>query len=273
MGHSIKSLSAKRTIGIAVGVAAILGTAGGALAASGSAATPSALTASASAAAAATSGPVIAGCIVGNSRTLENVHAAASNLPRCPDGQFRLTWNQAGPKGATGAVGPKGVAGPTGPQGPAGTVSSPETNLVSSAENVVTGGSFTARKTLVGTVTLKAGTYLINVNFTATPDAVTGGQVFPFVAVYNGVQANGSFANDLFNVGAGALEQETTLLSPGDSINSNFSGSSQIQVLNGTETLDFYAFGNDSDLGEGSYTLNALNVIATQLNVGTGGSG
>lgn len=254
MRHSIKSLPAKRTIGIAVGVAAILGTAGGALAASGSAATPAALTASASAAAAATSGPVIAGCIVGNSRTLENVHAAASNLPRCPGSQFRLTWNQAGPKGATG------------PQGPSGVVSISNTNLTPPTSPVPTGGSFSSRKTLVGTVKLKAGTYLINVNFTATPDAVTTGQVFPFVAVYNGPQANGSFANNLFNVGSGALEQETTLLPASDSINSNFSGSSEIKVPAAGETLDVYAFGNDSDQGEGSYTLNALNVTATALN-------
>ena len=266
MRQSIKSSTARRTVGIAVGVAAILGTAGGALAASGSFATTAAsTTAAASSAAAATSGSTYAGCIVGTSRTLENVHAAASNLPRCPDGQFRLTWNQAGPKGATGAPGPKGATGAAGPQGPSGVVSTSDKNLVSSTVTVPTGGSFSARKTLVGTVKLAAGTYLVNVNFTATPNAVTTGQVFPQVFLYNGPQ-NADFSNDLANVGSGALEQANASEVANDPINSYFSGSDEIIVPAGGETLDVYAFGYDSDAGEGTYALNALSVIATALN-------
>ena len=45
----------------------------------------------------------------------------------CPRGQRKLSWNESGPRGATGAAGPAGTAGPagaagpTGPAGPAGT--------------------------------------------------------------------------------------------------------------------------------------------------------
>jgi hypothetical protein len=145
-------------------------------------------------------------------------------------------------------------------------VSTAATQLVTSSTPAIdTGGSFTARKTLVGTVTLGAGTWLVDADFTATPDASTTGDVFPQLFVYNG-PVNASFTNDLFNVGAGALENPTpTIVSDGDTINSYYSGESEITVPAGGETLDVYAFGYDSDTGEGTYALNSAVITATHL--------
>jgi hypothetical protein len=236
----------KKAVGIAVGVAAILGTSGVALAATGN------LPGSASA--------TIGGCVTGKSRTLENVHTPASGVGHCSSG-FGVSWNVQGQKGATGARGPQGAPGPS------GVVSVTTKSLVTSPPmNVVTGGSFTTNKTLVGKDKLAAGTYLINVNFMATPNAVTTGAVFPQVFVYDGAQQP-SFANDLFNVGSGALEQATQSELSEDPINSYDSGSTEITVPAGGEYLYLYAFGYDSDQGAGSYNLNVLSVTATQLNV------
>jgi hypothetical protein len=71
-----------------------MGSAAGALAAAGGA-TP------------ASSSSAVAGCVVGGSRTLENVHSDGSKLRSCSKG-WKLTWNA---KGATGARGPAGPAG------------------------------------------------------------------------------------------------------------------------------------------------------------------
>ena len=167
----------KKAFGVAAGVVIILGSAGGALAATGS----------------ITGSGTIAGCITGSSRTLQDVHSPASSLRRCAKGS-RIAWNEQGQKGARG---------PQGPKGPSGVVSTSDASLVTGAAmNVATGGSFTNLKTKVGTVNLKAGTYLVNVNFVATPNAVTTGQVFPQVFIYNGAQLS-NFSNDLFNVGVG----------------------------------------------------------------------
>jgi hypothetical protein len=227
----------KKAAGVAVGVVIILGSAGGALAATG----------------AITGSGTIAGCITGSSRTLQDVHSPASSLRHCSRGT-RIAWNEQGQRGARG------------PQGPSGVVSTSDTSLVTgAAKNVATGGSFTTNKTLVGTVKLKGGTYLVDVNFVATPNAVTTGQVFPQVFVYNGAQLS-NFSNDLFNVGSGALEQATQPEINTDPINSYFSGSAEIKVPSAGETLDVYAFGYDSDTGAGSYALNALHVTTTALN-------
>ena len=181
------------------------------------------------------------------------MHSPASSLHHCSRGT-RIAWNEQGQRGARG------------PQGPSGVVSTSDASLVTgTAVNVTTGGSFTTHKTLVGTVKLKGGTYLVNVNFVATPNAVTTGQVFPQVFVYNGAQLS-NFSNDLFNVGSGALEQATQPEINTDPINSYFSGSAEIKVPSAGETLDVYAFGYDSDTGAGSYALNALHVTSTALN-------
>lgn len=230
----------KKAVFVAVGVVTILGSAGGALAATGT----------------LTGSGTIAGCITGSSRTLQDVHSPASSLHHCSRGT-RIAWNEQGQKGARG---------PQGPKGPSGVVSTSDKSLVTGAAvNVPTGGRFTTSKTPVGTVSLKAGTYLVSVNFVATPNAVTTGQVFPQAFVYNGAQKS-DFSNDLFNVGSGALEQATQTEVSADPINSYFSGSAEITVPSAGETLDVYAFGYDSDSGSGSYALNALHVTATALN-------
>ena len=171
-----------------------------------------------------------------------------------------------GPAGAIGPAGPKGDTGATGPAGPAGQNATlgpvfTDTTLTS----VATGGSFSLGKTLLGTLTLQPGTYLVSVNFKATPNAVTTGAVFPQLFVYNGPQADGSFANNLFNVGSGALEQATSAeISVNDVIDSYYSGSGVVTVTT-AETLDFYAFGYDSDTGAGSYSLDNASVTTIAL--------
>ena len=95
--------------------------------------------------------------------------------------------------------------------------------------------------------------------------ATTTGDVFPQLFVYDGA-VNATFTNDLFNVGAGALENPAaTIVSDGDLINSYYSGESEITVPAHGETLDVYAFGYDTDTGEGSYTLNSAVITATHL--------
>jgi hypothetical protein len=230
------------------------------------------------------------GCVSGTSRTLEHVYTVASNFKNCPSGSFAVAFNSTGPKGATGAtgaagatgaVGPTGATGaagatggtgPAGPQGPSGVVSITNEQLVTGTggDTVQTGGSFTSKKTLVDTVALVAGTYEVNVNFAATPDANTTGDVFPQLFVYDGAQAS-DFSNDLFNIGAGALENPTpAAASAGDTINSYYSGSGEITVPAGGETLDVYAFGYDSDTGAASYVLNSAIITATALTVASG---
>jgi hypothetical protein len=57
------------------------------------------------------------------------------------------------------------------------------------------------------------------------------------------------------------------ILSQGNTINSYFSGTGEITVPAGGETLDVYAFGYDSDEGQGTYALNSATVTATALTV------
>jgi hypothetical protein len=189
--------------------------------------------------------------VSGATRVLEHVFESNTSGTTCPSGSFLVYWGVTGPKGAPG---------------PSGVVSTAAKQLVTkSTPTIETGGSFTARKTLVGTVALAAGIWLVDANFTATPNATTTGDVFPQLFVYDGT-VNASFTNDLFNVGAGALENPTaTIVSDGDLINSYYSGESEITVPAGGETLDVHAFGYDSDTGEGSYTLNSAVITATPL--------
>jgi hypothetical protein len=102
----------RRGLITAVAVAALVGTAGAALAVSGNGATP-----------AATAPAFLTGCIT-SGHTLVDVHSNTSHFT-CPKGSARVKWNNTGPKGATGAQGPQGATGaqgPAGPAGPAGTV-------------------------------------------------------------------------------------------------------------------------------------------------------
>ncbi|HEX3491334.1 MAG TPA: hypothetical protein VHU92_18445 [Streptosporangiaceae bacterium] len=249
MHFGLKSSITRKAVVVAAGVAAVLGSAGGALAATGSLSPAS----------------TIAGCVVGSSRTLENVHSPASNLHGCTKG-WQATWNVQGQQGPQGPQGKQGPQGAQGPQGPSGVVSTSDTNLVTSPPmSVATGGSFSSGKTQVGTVSLAAGTYLIDINFMATPNEVTTGQVFPQVFVYNGAQKS-DFSNDLFNVGSGGLELANASEVASDPIDSYYSGSAEVTVPSGGETLYVYAFGYDADAGTGTYALDTLHVTATALN-------
>ena len=242
------------------------------------------------AASAATAVLALGGYAVGATKSSE-IHACyKTRAPHtmvvqehCPKGYTTISWNKVGPQGpagangstgpqgpagangATGPQGPAGATGATGPQGPSGVVSTSTTDLGGVA-SVPTGGGFVANATQVGTVKLGAGTYLINVNAKATPNAVTNGQVFPEFFVYNQA-ANSSFTGDLFNVGSGALEQfPTSVLS--SKIDSYYGGSAVLTIPSGGETLHIYAFGYDSDQGAGSYVLDDLTVTATQIHTG-----
>ncbi|HEY5019312.1 MAG TPA: hypothetical protein VII59_21280 [Streptosporangiaceae bacterium] len=231
----------RKHIGIiaAAGAAVALAASGGAYA----------LAADAAPAAASIPAGTLHGCVSGSTRVMERVYESNTSGTVCPSGSFLVYWSV------------------TGPKGPSGIVSTTRKQLVTTktAPSINTGGSFTSRKTLVGTVALAAGTWQVSANFTATPNASTTGDVFPQLFVYDGA-VNADFTNDLFNVGAGALENPTpAIVSDGDTINSYFSGSDEITVPSGGETLDVYAFGYDSDTGEGTYALNSAVVTATHL--------
>lgn len=135
-------------------------------------------------------------------------------------------------------------------------------------EQINTGGAAYATATLLGSITLNPGTYLINASFTASPDAVTGGSVFPQIMFTAGGPLAKGYATSVFNVGAGALEDPIASALPNDVINSSYSGD-QLYTVTGTSpvTLDFYGGGYDSDTGAGTYTLNSATVTAIPQNV------
>lgn len=173
-----------------------------------------------------------------------------------------------GAKGATGARGQRGAHGQRGPSGVVSTTTyTLEADTTGAKDSIVTGGRFTSHEQLVKAVTLTAGTYLLNVNFMATPNGITSGEVFPQFFVYSGAPKS-DFSNDLFNIGSGALAQYNAS-TPADQVNSYFSGSNEIVVPSGGETLNVYAFGYDSDHGAGSYELNDATLTATSLNPGS----
>jgi hypothetical protein len=139
-----------------------------------------------------------------------------------------------------------------------GVVGNTSASLVTAATSIKTGGGFFANSTDIGTVSLGAGTWLLTFNAKATPNAATTGEVFPQFFVYDQVK-NMSFAGDLFNIGTGPLEPFAT------NHDSYFSGTAQIVVPAGGETLHVYAFGYDSDIGSGSYALDTATLTATSL--------
>lgn len=249
-------------IAAAATAAAVVASAGTSLALSGSARP------------AATTTTTFHGCdrTAGNpTRLLFNVFT--SKTPACPSGSFAVSWNQAGPQGATGAqgkagpqgpagpAGAQGAAGPAGPQGPSGVVSSAQTDLVTSPQSIPTGGSFVANSTDIGTVSLKAGTYLLTFNAKATPnDTASSATVYPQFFVYNQVK-NSGFTGDLFNIGAGGLEGTLT------NHDSYFSGTQQV-TLTADTTLQVYSFGYDSDQGAGTYALDTADLTATAISTG-----
>jgi len=66
--------------------------------------------------AAATTAGVIYACVNNNSGTIHIVSATSA----CATGEVALSWNNAGPQGATGATGAAGPTGATGATGPSG---------------------------------------------------------------------------------------------------------------------------------------------------------
>jgi autotransporter adhesin len=157
--------------------------------------------------------------------------------------------------GGTGSQGPSGAKGDTGAQGPSGVVASAVNTLTDATSLVNTGGSFTANKTLVGHVSLKAGTYLVTLKAKAA--WASGNGEFPQFFVYEGAALT-DFSNDLFNVGSGALAQGNA------SIDSYYNGTGQVTLTEDGD-LDIYAFGYNTDHGAGTFSLEDLTVTATQL--------
>jgi hypothetical protein len=188
-----------------------------------------------------------------------SVALLSSPPAKCPSGTTLIKADAQGATGPAGAKGATGATGATGQQGPSGVVAATTTDLGGVA-SVATGGGFVAGATQVGTVDLKAGTYLLSLAAKATPLMTSGVQVFPQFFVYDQA-ANAAFAGDLFNVGSGALESggHTT-------IDSYYSGSSVVTLTQDT-SLHVYAFGYDSDTSAGSYQLDDLTVTAVQLQV------
>jgi hypothetical protein len=178
---------------------------------------------------------------------------------RCPAGTTSVVIGARGPAGPAGAKGATGATGATGQQGPSGVVAATTTDLGGVA-SVATGGGFVANATAVGTVDLKAGTYLLSLAAKATPLMTSGVQVFPQFFVYDQA-ANAAFAGDLFNAGSGALESGGHV-----TIDSYYSGSAVVTLASDTE-IRVYAFGYDSDQSAGSYALDDLTVTAVQLQV------
>lgn len=160
------------------------------------------------------------------------------------------------PAGSILAEGDRSAQGTAGPAGPSGVVSV-GTHDLGAVASVATGGPFAAGKTLVGTVSLKAGTYLLSVNAKATPLTSSAVEVFPQFFVYNG-PALADFSNDLLNVGSGPLAGSNT------TIDSYYSGTGVV-TLKADAVLNVYSFGYDSDRGAGSYKLDDLSVTAVQL--------
>jgi hypothetical protein len=151
------------------------------------------------------------------------------------------------------------ITGPAGLPGPSGVVGTTTADL-GAVTSVATGGSFVANAKEVGTVSLKAGTYLLSLNAKATPNVSSAIEIFPQFFVYNQVK-NAAFKGDLFNVGSGPLASNNT------SIDSYYSGSTVIRLAQAA-TLHVYAFGYDSDRSAGSYALDDLSVTATRINPG-----
>jgi hypothetical protein len=180
---------------------------------------------------------------------------------KCPKGYTEIV------AAARGQRGPQGVRGP---QGHSGVVSSSQTQLVHATDptndpnqngDVIEPGGPTL---LPQKIALVSGTWLLTLDFTATPftmDALPVGQVFPKVTVL----ANGS---PVFTVGGGGLQQLTTDHEGG--ITSNYSGTYQIKVPSSGMVLRFSAdeqVGTTSGPEEiGVYALNGATLSAIKLN-------
>lgn len=127
------------------------------------------------------------------------------------------------------------------------------------ANCVTTGGSAATTATEIGTVTLQPGEYLVSFTAKATPLMTSAVQVFPEFFVYD-QPLTSSFAGNVLNVGSGALESGGST-----NIDSYFSGSGAVTVTAPNTTLHLYAFGYDSDRGNGAYTLDTASLTAVPI--------
>jgi hypothetical protein len=195
-------------------------------------------------------GHPVAGCVNGKAnRTVSQVYT--SKVPACPKGSFSFS---AASEGQLGTVNTQVQQNASAIAGLQGVGKSAVADLAPGS--IATGGSFVAKATQVGTLTLKAGTYLLSLNAKATPPSGGTGtaQVFPEFFVYNQA-ANAAFTGDLLNLGSGALESGSFA-----TIDSYYTGTGVI-TLPATTTLHVYAFGYDSDTGAGSYQLDAGSIV------------
>lgn len=128
--------------------------------------------------------------------------------------------------------------------------------------SVPTGGSFNSRAVLVGTVDLAAGSYAVTLSAKETPIAQTSAtvEVFPSVHLYNQVK-NADFTGDVLDTGGNALESGT--VTNADLYSSN----NGVVTVTQATTMDVYAFGYDSDSGEGTYQLDGVTITATPVNL------
>jgi hypothetical protein len=133
------------------------------------------------------------------------------------------------------------------------------TACVGLANCVTTGGSAATTATEIGTVTLQPGGYLVSFTAKATPLMTSSVQVFPEFFVYD-QPLTSSFTGNVLNVGSGALESGGNT-----NIDSYFSGSGAVTVTAPNTTLYLYAFGYDSDRGNGSYTLDTASLTAVPI--------
>jgi hypothetical protein len=135
------------------------------------------------------------------------------------------------------------------------------TEKLSDASAVPTGGSFNSKSAEVGSLTLPAGTYQLDINAQAEPDASTTGTVSAQFFVYDQVK-NSSFSGDLFNVSADLQPYVSAASSQHDAY---ASGSSVVTVPSGGETLHVYGFGYDADTGASEYSLITGSLTATKI--------
>lgn len=154
------------------------------------------------------------------------------------------------------------LAGYYTPSAPAYTPPEAVTQTLAGVASVNTGGSFNARATEVGTVDLPAGSYLVTLSAKATPivQSNTSVQVFPSIHLYNQPK-NASFTGDVLDAGGTALESGT--VTNADLYSSN----SGVVTVTQDTTMVVYAFGYDSDSGEGTYQLDGVTVTATPVTV------
>jgi hypothetical protein len=230
--NSIKNIffGGKRWIVSLIAVAGLLVIAGGTAYAATSSAPPSAKI----------------GCVSSPNRTLTNVFENAPTNFTCTNG-FAVSLS------GTGTTGSQGPAGATGPSG----VQAINMSKLTATASVPTGGSFNSKAVQVGSIDLKAGTYLINLSAQSEPSADTAAGVQPQFFLYNQAK-NSSFTGDLLNIGSGTL-------APKGTNHDNYASGSAIVTLSSNTTLLVYGFGYDNDSGASDYSLIAGSIDAVQL--------